>query len=54
MDAVLSDCTVIEQRAVVRFLWAEGSNLLTSIEQRAVVRFLWAEGLNMLKCTEEC
>jgi len=24
MDALLQDCTIEEQRGVVRFLWAEG------------------------------
>ena len=25
MDAPLQDCTIVEQRGVVRFLWAEGA-----------------------------
>jgi hypothetical protein len=50
-------CTTIEQRGVVRFLWAKkyGSkrypqrnathmgNICTTMEQRGVVRFLWAK-----------
>jgi len=28
MDAHLQDCTIEEQRGVVRFLWAEGEKLV--------------------------
>jgi len=38
MDAPLQDCTIEEQRGVVRFLWAEGVKLV-EVHRRILVQY---------------
>ena len=59
MDAPLQDCTIEEQRGVMRFLWAEGvkpveilRRMLAQYEQSTVSQrkvYEWVKGLNRVE-----
>jgi len=44
MAAQLSDCTIVEQRAVIRLLWSEGGKTVRDLQKnvRAVLRKLYS------------
>jgi len=48
MDHSLQDCTIEEQRGVVRFLWAEGVKPV-EIHRRTYVGSVWTEHHESMK-----